>query len=83
MKSTYFQNYLIVLFIFAIIISALLAHTCIPLVGILGGFILSMVLVRLLCKKWWTPEISEVKKYSISGLVALVGSQMGWVALLI
>lgn len=87
MKSTYFQNFLIVVFVIAIAASALLAHTCLPLVGILGGFVVSMVVSRLTLKKWWKGEVSAQipawKKYLISGLVALVGSQMGWVALLI
>lgn len=87
MKSTYFQNYLTVLFVLAVFCSALLAHTGLALVGILGGFVLSMVAARFLCKKWWNGELASQitpwKKWGIATLVAAVGSQMGWAALLI
>lgn len=85
MKSTYFQNFLIVLVVITIFISSLLAHTCIPLLAILGGFAVSLVGCRFLFKKWWNgaDETPEWKKWLIAGLVAAVCSQFGWVALLI
>lgn len=86
-KSSAFQNYLWVLLTFAIASAALLAHTCIVWVAILGAFVFSLVSTRLIFKKWWNGEIISQypawKRWLIAGLVALVGSQMGWVALLI
>lgn len=82
--NTQFQNYLIVLFVVAVLCSALLAHTMIPLVGILGGFVASMLITRFAAKKQFnTSDMAIWKKYGLAGLVALVGSQMGWAALLI
>lgn len=85
MKLTNFQNYLWVLFLTSIIISALLAHIGIPVIAILGGFVLSSAVIRFFGKKWWSEasELSEKKKWILSGITALIGSQMGWVALLI
>lgn len=87
MKSTFFQNYLIVIFVIAIFISALMAHTGLVLVGILGGFVFSNLICRIFLNKWWKGEVSgqipEWKKWAIAAIVALIGSQMGWVALLI
>lgn len=87
MKSAYFQNYNIVLFIISIFVSGLAAHTGIPALAIALGFIISMVIARFSMKKWWNGEVSAQipswKKYLMSGLVSLIGSQMGWAALLI
>jgi len=85
MKSTYFQNYNIILFIIAVFISALVAHTCIPVLAIVLGFVLSMVISRFIMKKWWneTITIPTWQKYLASSIIALIGSQIGWVALLI
>ena len=87
MKSTYFQNYVCVLFVITLLLGAVLAHTGIPLIGILGGFILGNLICRFGFKKWWNGEISStispIKKWAISGLVALAASQIGWVALFI
>lgn len=87
MKSTYFQNYVCVLFAVILLLGALLAHIGLPLISILGSFVLGNVICRLALKKWWNGEISSkispVKKWTLAGLVSLVASQIGWVALLI
>ena len=87
MKSTYFQNYVCVLFVITLVIGAVLAHFGIPLIGILGSFFLGNVICRLMFNKWWNGEISStispIKKWMITGLVSLAASQIGWVALLI
>lgn len=87
MKSTYFQNYVCVLFIITLVFSALLAHIGLPLISILGGFVISNVFCRFLFKKWWNGEISStispIKKWTIVGITSLIASQIGWVALLI
>lgn len=86
-KSSAFQNYLWVLFTIAVIASALLAHTCIVWVAIVGAFVFSTVVTRILFKKWWNGEIisqyPEWKRWLVAIAVAIIGSQMGWVALLI
>lgn len=87
MNSTYFQNYLVVMTFITVFVCALLAHTGIVLVGVLGGWVLSNIISRLAMKKWWNGEISGMipawKKWLISGSVSLVASQIGWVALTI
>lgn len=87
MKSSYFQNYLAVSFIFAAIISALFAHIGIVWLAIAIGFVVTMVGTRFVCKKWWNGELASQitpwKKWLIVALFTLVGSQFGWVALLI
>lgn len=78
-------NYLWVALLLAIVCSALLAHIGIPLVAILGGMVLSAIATRFIMKSYWN-VVTEYKpwhKWTISILTALVGSQMGWVALLI
>lgn len=79
------SQYLWVLLLMAIACSALLAHIGIPLIAILGGFIISMVVTRYLLKKYWnlSEEPKQWKKWAVATLTAIIGSQMGWVALLI
>lgn len=86
-NSSYFQNYLWVVFTIALVAAALLAHTCIIWLAIAGAFVFSTIFCRLVFKKWWNGELisqyPEWKRWLIVLLVALIGSQMGWVALLI
>lgn len=79
-----FKYYLWCILAIAIVCSALLAHTCLPLIGILGGFVASMVISRFSLKKFWNEsDLAPWKKWCLAGIAALIGSQMGWVALLI
>lgn len=86
-KSSAFQSYLWVLFTCAVAVAALLAHTCIVWVAIVGAFVFSMVVTRIFFKKWWNGEMIKEypawQRWTVAGLVAAIGSQMGWVALLI
>lgn len=81
-----FQNNLILTLVVAIIASALLAHIGIVGVAMLGGFIVSMI-ASYLHKKWTKNlEFKELPTWKVSGiasLLAILGSQTGWVALLI
>lgn len=87
MKSVTFQNYLVLSLVSAIIIAALLAHTQIPLIGILGGFVGSVLTSRIsFSKKWKRGFMDEVpvwKRYLLGAIASLIGAQIGWVALLI
>lgn len=79
-----FKTYLWIVLLLAIVCSALLAHIGIPVIAIFGGMIASMISSRFIIKSRWNDsDLSETAKWSLSGLTALVGSQMGWVALLI
>lgn len=79
------QTYLWIVFSLAIICSSLLAHIGIPVIAILGGFIISVVVTRFLMKNHWNnvTEYTVLEKWSVATLSGLIGSQMGWVALLI
>lgn len=85
MKLTNFQSYLWITLLSAIVCSALAAHIGIPFVAILIGFVLSLAGVRFFGKKLWNnaDQLSNTKKWILSILASLIGSQMGWVALLI
>lgn len=86
MKNVKFQNNLILTVIIAIIAAALLAHTGIVWIAMLGGFVISMIasfLHKKQTKNLEFKEMSTLKVSSIAALLAALGSQTGWVALLI
>ena len=86
-KSVNFQNYLTVVLFSTLAFAGLLAHTMIPILAILGSFVLGMAFTRLVYRKKWNigtmNKIAPWKKYTVSGLIAAAASQLGWVALLI
>lgn len=86
MKNVKFQNNLILTVVVAIIVGALLAHTGIVWVAMLGSFVASMI-ASFLHKKWTkNPEFRQMSIWKVvltSALVAILGAQTGWVALLV
>ena len=86
-KSTFLQDYLIVVLVLAIVASAVIAHCGIVWIAMLAGYIISMIATRLIFKSRWHNQdfrsMSDIRKYIISSIPALIGSQASWVALLI
>lgn len=63
--------------IVAIVVSTLVAHTKLPAVAIPAGFISG------LCTSFGYLKYKDLKTTVFDSIAALVGSQMGWVSLLI
>lgn len=70
-------NRLIIAVVVSIFVAALVAHTCIPLLAIASGFVAGLgATLGFMGYK-------DKRSLLIEALCSLVGSQMGWVALLI
>lgn len=86
-NRTYMQDILIVAFIIAIFVSALVAHTTIVWVAILSGIVAGILGGRFIFNKKWkaisTKDCPIWKRWLWLAIISIIGSQMGWVALLI
>lgn len=86
-KSSYLQELIVLSAVFAIVSASILNLTANPIISILTGFIIGTFLPRVLFKSRWNNKefegISTWKKYLTCAIPALIGSQIGWAALLI
>lgn len=87
LKSTFAQDYLLVTLITSFIISSFLTVTALPIISIGVGFLLGMIVPRIIYKKKWNnlefKELPVWKRYCIAAVTSLIGSQIGWAALLV
>lgn len=85
--STWLQEYLVVTLFIAIATSALMAHTGSVVLAMILGYLVSMIIPRILFKsRWYNSDfrsISTIRKYIIASVPAILGSQFAWVACLI
>lgn len=70
-------NRIIVALVTAIVVSAIVAHAGIPFVAITSGIAASMTL-----SFGWL-KVTSLKEFVIDFISAIIGSQTGWVSLLI
>lgn len=86
MKSVQFQNNLILTLVIALVVGSLLANTALVPVAIAGGFITAMLFAFFNKKKTKSIEFKSMPTWVvmvIDAVFAAIGSQTGWLALLV
>lgn len=84
--NTKFQNNLIFVFITALIVAALVAHTLLVPVAMIAGWVAAMIVGLVHKLKTKDERFKAMSTWTVSGIdavLATIGSQIAWVALLI